>query len=196
MPLCRVGLRRKDHQVGVDAVGYERLGAVHHVVLSVSPGARGHRRQVRADARLGHRQRRDQLARGDPRQPALALGVAAVGEEVGQADVVVQRDPQAEAADARALDLFADHQVQAEVLSAGAAVGLGHGHAREAAAAGEREHLARDDPRALPLAIAARLADHLALQERAKARAEVFVDVLEQAAPHAARDTTGGASAR
>ena len=80
--------------------------------------------------------------------------------------------------------LLADHEVEAEVLGAGAAVALGHGHAEEAAAAGVREHLARDDPVALPLAVAALVADHLALEERAKARAEVFVDVLEQAAPH------------
>ena len=80
--------------------------------------------------------------------------------------------------------LLADHEVEAEVLGAGAAVALGHGHAEEAAAAGEREHLARDDPVALPLAVAALIADHLALEERAKARAEVFVDVFEQAAAH------------
>ncbi len=40
-------------------------------------------------------------------------------------------------------------------------------------------------PVALPLAVAALLAEHLALQERAEARAEVFVYVLEQGAPHA-----------
>ena len=72
--------------------------------------------------------------------------LVAVAQEVRQADVVVQRDPQAEAADAGALGLLADHQVEAEVLRAGAAVALGHGHAEEAAAAGQREHLARDDP--------------------------------------------------
>ena len=37
---------------------------------------------------------------------------------------------------AGALALFADHEVQAEVLGARAAVALGHGHRQEAAAAG------------------------------------------------------------
>ena len=88
--------------------------------------------------------------RGDPAQPALALLLVAVGEEVGQADVVVQRDAEPEAADAGALALFADDEVQAEVLGARAAVGLGHGHAEEAAAAGRGEHLARHDARRAP----------------------------------------------
>ncbi len=88
--------------------------------------------------------------------------------------------------------LFADHEVEAEVLGAGAAVALGHGHPEEAAAAGQREDLARHDPRALPLAVAALLADHLPLEERAKARAEVFVHILEQRASHAARSILPG----
>ena len=150
MALGGVGLDGHDHQVGVDPVGDERLGAVHHVVIALAPRARGHGREIRSDAGLGHRQRRDQLARGDPRKPALALLLGAVGQEVGQADVVVQRDPQAEAAHAGALGLLADDQVEAEVLRAGAAVALRHGHAEEAAAAGQREHLARHDPARAP----------------------------------------------
>ncbi len=109
---------------------------------------------------------------------------------------VCTRHPQADAADRRALGLFADHQVEAEIIRARAAVRLGHGHAQEAALAGQFVDLARHDLRALPLAVAALLADHLALQERTKARAEVFVYVLVQAASHAARDTTGAGSSR
>ena len=108
----------------------------------------------------------------------------------------MQRDPQPEAADARALGLLTDHEVEAEVLGARATVALGDGHTEKAAAAREREHLARHDPVALPLAVAALVAEHLALQERAKARAEVFVDVFVESAPHAARDTTGVDSPR
>ncbi len=182
-----IGLDGGDDEVGVDAVGDERLGAVDDVVLAVTAGAGGHRGEVRADTRLGHRERRDQLAGGDPGQPALALLLGAVAEEVGQADVVVQGDAEADAADARALGLFADDEVQPEVLGPGAAVALRHGHPEEAAVAGAREHLAGDDARALPLAVAAVLTDDLALQERAKARAEVFVEVLEQVASHPLR---------
>ena len=46
--------------------------------------------------------------------------------------------------------LFADHEVEAEVLRARAAVALGHGHAEEAAAPGRREDLARHDARRAP----------------------------------------------
>ena len=108
----------------------------------------------------------------------------------------MERDPQPEAADAGALGLLADHEVEAEVLRAGAAVALGHGHPEDAAAAGQREHLARHDPGALPLAVASLVAEHLALEKRAEARAEVFVDIFVKGAPHAARDTTGADSPR
>ena len=165
-------------------------------MLAVASGGRGHRGEVRADSRLGHRERGDQLAGGDPAQPALALALVAVAQEVGETDVVVQRDAQPEAADAGALALFADHEVQAEVLRARAAVRFGHRHAEEAPLAGEGEDLAGHDARALPFAVASLLAEHLALQKSAKARAEVFVDILEQAAPHAAPDTTDAGSSR
>ena len=42
MPACRcdgIGLDRGDHEVGVDAVGDERLGAVDDVVVAVADGA-------------------------------------------------------------------------------------------------------------------------------------------------------------
>src|SRR4029077_21070519 len=144
------------------------------------PCARGHRRDVGPDAGLGHRERRDQLTGGDPAQPALALLAGAVGEEVRQADVVVQRDPQPEAGNARALALLADDQVEAEVARARAAVALGYCHPEEAATACPGEDLARHDPRALPLTVAALIAEHLALQERAKASAEVLMYIFEQ----------------
>src|SRR2546429_573656 len=67
------GLDRRDHEIGVDSVGDERLGAVDHVRVAVAARTRRHRCQVRAHARLGHRDRRDQLAGHDPGEPALAL---------------------------------------------------------------------------------------------------------------------------
>src|SRR5205823_3278573 len=116
----------------------------------------------------------------------------AVGQEVGEADVVLEGDAEPEAAHTRPLRLFADHHVEAEVLRACAAVGLRDRHPEESAASREREHPARDDPRALPFAVAALLADHLALEEGAKAGAEVLVHLLEQRAPHAARSILPG----
>ena len=93
--------------------------------------------------------------------------------------------PRPEAADAGALGLFADDEVQAEVLRARAAVALGHRHRRGSRRCPARANTSRGTiPLALPLAVAALLAHHLALEERAEARAEVLVHVLEQRAPH------------
>ena len=80
--------------------------------------------------------------------------------------------------------LFADHEVQAEVLGAGAAVALGDGHREEAAAPAALEDLARDDPRRAPTRRSGPPRPHLALQERAEARPEVFVQILEQRPLH------------
>ena len=182
--LGRIGLGGDDHQIGVDPVGDERLGPVEHVMAAVADRARAHTRQVRADARLGHRDRRDQLARGDPPEPALALLLGAVAQEVGEADVVLERHAETEAAHAGVLRLLSDDQVETEILHARAAMALGHGHSEEASTAREREHLAWHDARALPLAVAAIIAHHLALEEGAIALPEVFVHVLEQRASH------------
>ena len=122
-----------------------------------------------------------------PGQPPLALGLVGEAQEVRQADVVVERDPEPEGADAEALALFADHEVEAEVIGTGAAVALGHRHRQEAAPAGGLEHLPGDDPLALPLAVAALLAEHLTLQERAEAGPQVFVEVLKQRPSHRPR---------
>ena len=182
--LGRIGLGGHDHEVGVDPVGDERLGPVEHVVLALADRARAHAGQVRADARLGHGDGRDQLARGDPAEPALALLLGAVAQKVGQADVVLEGDAEAEAAHARVLRLLADDQVEAEILHPRAAIALGHGHAEEASTAREGEYLAWHDARALPLAVAAIIAHHLAFEEGAIALPEVVVNVLEQRASH------------
>ena len=63
---------RGDHEVGVDAVGDERLRAVDDVVVAVADRRRAHRREVGADAGLGHGDGGDQLARRDAGQPARA----------------------------------------------------------------------------------------------------------------------------
>src|SRR4029077_10353577 len=83
-----------------------------------------------------------------------------------------------------ALRLFAHDHVEAEVLHARAAVSLRYGHAEKTARARRRVHLARHDPGLLPRAVAALIALYLALAERATARPEVFVPVLEQSPPH------------
>ena len=60
-------------QVGQDAVGDEGLLAVEHVVVARVDGRGADALQVGAGARLGHRDRGDQLARAQAGQPALLL---------------------------------------------------------------------------------------------------------------------------
>ncbi len=179
-----IGLHGGDHKVGVDPVGDEGLGAVDEVAVAVALRARGDRRKIRAGARLGHRDRGDQRAARDPRQPALALLVTGIAREVRQADVVVQGDSEAERGDARVLRLLADHRVQAEVLRARAAEPFGDLHRQEAPGAGLLEDLARHDPGAFPLAAAPGVADDLAFEEGAKARTEILVEIIEALAAH------------
>jgi hypothetical protein len=61
----RIGLHRGDHEIGVDAVGDDRLGTVDDVVVAVADRRGGHRGKVGADARLGHRDRGDLAAGAD-----------------------------------------------------------------------------------------------------------------------------------
>ena len=88
--LVGIGLRDHDHQVGVDAVGDEGLGAVEHVVIALLDGAGLDALQVAAGAGFGHRDRGDDLAGAELRQPALLLLVGGEVEQVRRDDVVVQ----------------------------------------------------------------------------------------------------------
>ena len=100
MPAVALGgsvLHRGDHEVGVDAVGDERLRAVDDVVVAVAR-ARWSPSPARSEPMpgLGHRDRRDQLARRRcPGSQRSRCSVGAVAQEVRQADVVVQRDARA-----------------------------------------------------------------------------------------------------
>ena len=80
----RVGARDHDHEVGEDAVADERLGAVEHVVVALVDGGGADALQVRAGARLGHRDRGDQLAADQPGQPAPLLLVGRQRADVGR----------------------------------------------------------------------------------------------------------------
>ena len=180
----RVGLDRRDHEVGVDAVRDEGLGAVDDVVAVVAARGRGHRREVRPDAGLGHRERRDQRPVGDARQPALPLLVVAVLEEVRHADVVVQRDAEARARDARVSDLLDDDLVEAEVLDAEPAERLGHAHREHALLRGLREQLARHEALGLPLLV---VRDDLLGEESPYGFAVVLVLGFEDRALHGSR---------
>ena len=96
VPLRRVGLDRGDHEVGVDAVGDERLGAVDDVVVAVADGGGAHRRRGRSrcparSCAIAVMSSPDAIP-GSQRRPLL---VGRQRQEVGEADVVVQREPEA-----------------------------------------------------------------------------------------------------
>ena len=181
VPLGGIGLHGGDHEVGVDAVRDERLRTVHDVGVAVPDGRGPHRREVRADRRLGHGDGGDQLTRADTRQPPLLLLVRREVREVRQADVVVQRDAQARAGHTGALDLFADHEVVAKVVDATAAVLLGHGHTEEPVRTGSKEQLARDGAGGLPFEVVRR---DLLVDECPERLAEQVVLVGEQRSLH------------
>ena len=179
--LGRVGLDRGDDEVGVDPVGDEGLRAVHDVVVAVERRGRRHRREVGADPWLGHGDGGDELARADPREPSSLLLLVGEGEEVGEADVVVERPAETGGVHARPLDLLGDDDVVPEVAHAAAAEVLGHGHAEEALRTRLGEEVAVDDPRSLPLVV---VRDELLGDEPPHRVAEQLVLVVEQRALH------------
>ncbi|MCO5556213.1 hypothetical protein L7F22_009759 [Adiantum nelumboides] len=181
--LRRVGLHRGDDQVGVDPVGDEGLRAVDDVVVAVADRRRRHRRQVRADARLGHGDGEDRLAADDARQPALPLLVGTVGEQVGQHDVVVQGQAEAGPCGADTQQLLADDGVEPEVLDPAAAELLGRVDAQEAVRTGGGEQLPRDGAVTFPLRL---VRDDLLLDEGAERLPEVLVVGLVERALHGA----------
>ncbi len=130
----------------------------------------------------------------DAGQPARALLVGGEREEVGEADVGVQRDAEAGGADARVLQLLADHLVVAEVVDAAAAVLLGHGHAEEPRGA-RRWRTAR--AARCPASFHSRWwGVDLPLDERPEALAEQVVILGELRAAHADEVTDVGRSVR
>ena len=111
----------------------------------------GHGGQVASDARLRHGDGRDELARGNAGQPTPSLLVGAIGQEVGQHDVVVQGNAQAHTVAAGQMDLLVDHDVIAKIVHSTAAQLLGHRHAQEAQLAGLGEQGPVDDAVGFPL---------------------------------------------
>src|SRR5690606_16485546 len=174
---------------GVDAVGDERLRAVDDVVVAVADCGRAHAGQVAAHGRLGHGDGGDELALHHAGEPAGLLLVGGALEQIGEADVVVQGDPQAAAGRPGALDLLGDDEVEAEVVDARTAVLLGHGHAEEARGAGGEEQLTGHLALPLPRLV---VGGDLLLDERPEAGPEQLVLLVEQRAAHASDRSGGG----
>ena len=192
VPLGWIGLGSDDHEIGVDAVGDERLGSVEHVLVAVTDGGGGDAGQVGAGAGLGHRDRGDQLTRSDTRQPARRLLVVAVLDEVWGGHVVVERESQPGAPDTGRRELFGDHLVETEVAAAATAVLLGDRHPDEPVATRRAEQLPRRDADRLPFEVVRR---DLLGDERRERLTERLVIVGEQFA-HVAQRMNGAATGR
>ena len=125
-PQFGIGLGDHDDEVGELAVRNEGLGAVDDPVVAVHHRRGLDRLQVRACPRFGHGDGRHQFARAGLGDPLLLLLLGAVVEQIGNHDVVVQREGRT-GGECPALLLDQDGAV--EKVGAGAAVFLGHGHA-------------------------------------------------------------------
>jgi hypothetical protein len=107
-------------------------------------------REIGTSARFGHGDRRHQVSVCQPGEPAITLAVVCVGEEVGETDVVVERDLHARPSGSRRGELFADDRVVSEVVDTASSVLLGNGHAEKAAPTRLAERRLVDDAGLLP----------------------------------------------
>src|SRR3954451_25371995 len=112
------------------AIGDEGLRAVQHIAVAGLLRARLHALEVGAGARLAHRDRADQFARRELRQPLLLLLAGAVVEDVGRDDSPMQR--RANRVEPRQRDLAVDPRLTREA-AARAAVLFRHPSAEQAA---------------------------------------------------------------
>jgi hypothetical protein len=127
------------------------------------------------------------IAAGDAGQPAPLLLLGAVAQEVGQCDVVVQRDAEPGGGGAGPGGLLADHHVEPEVVHPAAAELLRDRHPQEAGLARGGEQLAPDDAGGLPVG---QVRHHLAVEEGPHGLAECLVVRLEEVSPHGAAPST------
>ena len=99
----RIGLREDDVDARDAGVRDEALRAVEHVGVAVAPRLGEHRRRIRAGAGLGERVGRQPLARGELRQEAPLLLLAAGELERERAELLHRQDQPARRADLRDL---------------------------------------------------------------------------------------------
>ena len=135
----RISFCDNDDQVGVLAIGDECLRTVEHIAVARFLGGRAHALQIGAGARLGHRDRANEFAGGKFRQPPFLLLFGAVMQNVGRDDARVQR--RAECVEPGERELAVDHRLMGE-RSAGTAIFLRHGGAKESGLAGFGPHVA------------------------------------------------------
>src|SRR3546814_16249181 len=85
-----------DNDTGILSVADDGLLAVDDIAIVGAPRRGAHRLEVRPGAGLGHRKRADQFARRHARQPAIALRLGALSEDImcddARADIVAGAD--------------------------------------------------------------------------------------------------------
>ena len=124
----RIGLREDGVEVRDAGVRDEALRAVEDVLVALAPRRRPHRGRVGAGAGLGQRVRGQPLARGEPRQVALLLLVAAGELEAERAELLHREDQGRGRADLRHL---LDRDQREERTGAEPAVLLGEEEAED-----------------------------------------------------------------
>jgi hypothetical protein len=120
------GACRDDEQISGLTVGDKGFRAVEHVVVPVAHRGGPDAGQVAAGARFGHRDADHRLSGDDTGQPALLLlGRGQVGE-IGQHDIVLQRQRDGLGRRPGPLQFVDDDRVVTEVLDTRSAEFLGH----------------------------------------------------------------------
>ncbi len=180
------GADRGDDQVGVDAVGDERLGAVDDVVVTLAHGPGGDAGQVGAGAGLGHRDGGDGLAGHHAGEPAALLVVVGELGEVRRDHVGLQGRAEERRRDADGLGLLGEDRVEPEVRGAVSAVLLVDVEPEGPELAEPEEQLARDDPGVAPRL---EVGHDVALEQRSDAGAVGLVLGPVEVAAHVRRSS-------
>ena len=138
---------RQDQQVAVDPVADEGLLAVENDLAARFDRRRLDRGQIAPGVRLGHRDRRDDVAGHAAGQVFPFLLFGRERHDIRNDDVTMQRGSQARVV--RPDQLFGDDD-RVEEVRPKAAVLLGNAHREKSLSAHLLPGLARDDPRLLP----------------------------------------------
>ena len=168
-------------EVCIDAAGDERLGTIDHIVIPLETRRCCYSGQIGPGPRFGHGERRHEITAREAGNPPLLLFGSAIGEEVRDADVVVQRDTHAGRACARRGEHLVDDRVVAEVVDTTSSVFPGDRHAEEPGSTRLAEHLLVDLARCTPLGV---IRQYLDFEEPLDRRPEQIVLGFEDGAFH------------
>jgi hypothetical protein len=145
-----IGPGDHDDQIGVNAVRDERLLSVDHPCPAITSRGRAYALHVAARAGLRHRDRADDLAGGQPWEPATLLLVCAQIADIWDNDVVLHGETRAQGRRADLGELIEDDHLIAEVGLTAPAEFCRDGEADDALLACCTPDVAIDEPFVLP----------------------------------------------